>query len=76
MPTLMDLVSWFLLCILAVFTLGGFYIDHATKYPAEPEKMKRPCPRCQATLHPRTPCTVCNWPLTPHNTKDKELSQQ
>lgn len=32
MTTLMDLVAWFLGCIFFIFTLGGFYIDHATKY--------------------------------------------
>lgn len=41
MPTLMDLVSWFFLCILAVFTLGGFYIDHATKYPSDEQVAAR-----------------------------------
>ena len=30
--TLRELVEWFFLSMFAIFSLGGFYIDHATKY--------------------------------------------
>jgi len=67
--TLRELVEWFFLSMFAIFSLGGFYINHATKYPAP--RLPKPELTPRRRLRPATTKT-----LSTHHTASKEHQPQ